>query len=880
MNVKANVDTEITVSTDWAETLDTSVNPDFLELEHSVKEWEVIRKTKKHSAALESSVTAAGQNVTINQYNIVHQHFGWNPEAPVEQQGQYEPDVILGPARSDTSPEQVEPMEVSQPEPEVVSQPEPEEVSQPEPEEVSQPEPEVVSQPEPEVVSQPEPQATSPVVETAQVQPDVAPVPAKPDTPSSTVEEVTLPASPAVERMSEEQKAQEFVENMRKLNDQIRPDSNWRVMLTKEQMDMFARMDELRRTSSSSASPFEIQVWWSHDDAFDPKAERKRQRKQNRELKKKRKQLEKLKKQKEKWAKLAEEVAALETEVTNISNHINYNTEKIWVLDQINRALSTWSYINTPLAFLPERPLVVDIFNNYSQLRYAPMITVDNKWKKYEVYNWQAIWTAQESARYYWRCWKPSAWAQWIAEHTKMSESQASSMVNTLSTVWVLAWAFFALRWMFTEKWADGERHFSFSFWKIATAVASWLWIKYLSEMTTWKWPLQLISDIWNNGFDSVDWPWDGSSSSSSSSAPFETGWIETVAMNQSMVQFVLLWVPFSELVQCCKASWGTLNEIQLDKLVPLLQLRQQQAEAAGDKKASDRLKTQIKAVQSIQNNEWAKKALNESIKRMNISSTEIANPDNATNTLNDRLGGDTTKYNTLEQYLNENNLKIRPDKTTEVINAIFWNDKELTRDKLNDMKEDWYFVPNEATDALYGELNRLNITDESKRAFHAAFEKFSKDSKYSDWISLSVEGDKLKLKHWKSDILLNTDLTVDWFVNSWNEKIKLKSEEELIKLWLYVTALKNSPEIDWAGGTKVDLSKSNDENYPFDLEILGWAHLIFKWVDRSKISEMVWISDTPFTNFNWLPTIFWSWDNRDFFIKYLNRLWKEDHPS
>jgi hypothetical protein len=41
-----------------------------------------------------------------------------------------------------------------------------------------------------------------------------------------------------------------------------------------------------------------------------------------------------------------------------------------------------------------------------------------------------------------------------------------------------------------------------------------------------------------------------------------------------------------------------------LDKLVPLLQLRQQQAEAAGDKKASDRLKTQIKAVQSIQSNE------------------------------------------------------------------------------------------------------------------------------------------------------------------------------------------------------------------------------------------------------------------------------------
>jgi hypothetical protein len=36
------------------------------------------------------------------------------------------------------------------------------------------------------------------------------------------------------------------------------------------------------------------------------------------------------------------------------------------------------------------------------------------------------------------------------------------------------------------------------------------------------------------------------------------------------------------------------------------------------------------------------------------------------------------------------------------------------------------------------------------------------------------------------------------------------------------VTALKNSPEIDWAGGTKVDLSKSSDENYPFDLEILG----------------------------------------------------------
>jgi hypothetical protein len=48
-------------------------------------------------------------------------------------------------------------------------------------------------------------------------------------------------------------------------------------------------------------------------------------------------------------------------------------------------------------------------------------------------------------------------------------------------------------------------------------------------------------------------------------------------------------------------------------------------------------------------------------------------------------------------------------------------------------LKEDGYFVPNEATDALYGELNKLNITDESKRAFHAAFEKYSKDSKYSE---------------------------------------------------------------------------------------------------------------------------------------------------
>jgi hypothetical protein len=123
-----------------------------------------------------------------------------------------------------------------------------------------------------------------------------------------------------------------------------------------------------------------------------------------------------------------------------------------------------------------------------------------------------------------------------------MSEKQAASMVNTLSTVGIIAWAIFALKWMFSEKWEDGKSHFSFNWKRIWTAALVWAWAYYWSQAATWKGPLELISHIWNNGFDSVDWPWDGSSSSSSSSAPFETGWIETVAMNQSMVQFVLLW--------------------------------------------------------------------------------------------------------------------------------------------------------------------------------------------------------------------------------------------------------------------------------------------------------------------------------------------------
>jgi hypothetical protein len=67
----------------------------------------------------------------------------------------------------------------------------------------------------------------------------------------------------------------------------------------------------------------------------------------------------------------------------------------------------------------------------------------------------------------------------------------------------------------------------------------------------------------------------------------------------------------------------------------------------------------------------------------------------------------------------------------------------------------------------------------------------------------------------------------------------------------LFVTTLKNRPEIDWAGGTKVDLSKATDENYPFELASLGVPKIIFKSIDRWRIDNVTKSPDfNDFTSF------------------------------
>jgi hypothetical protein len=56
---------------------------------------------------------------------------------------------------------------------------------------------------------------------------------------------------------------------------------------------------------------------------------------------------------------------------------------------------------------------------------------------------------------------------------------------------------------------------------------------------------------------------------------------------------------------------------------------------------------------------------------------------------------------------------------------------------------------------------------------------------------------------------------------------------------------------------------------------------IIFKSIDRWRIDNVTRSPDfNDFTSFWWISSLFWSLDNRDFLVKYLNKLWKEDHPS
>ena len=116
-------------------------------------------------------------------------------------------------------------------------------------------------------------------------------------------------------------------------------------------------------------------------------------------------------------------IAKLEEQLASVKNDNNYYYSKASLLEQINAALDLGIYINTPIAFLKQTPLIVDIYKNRKKIKGNAKTEISSQGKMVDVYN-QAVITGQvhEVGNYVQSCGGYANVAeQWLHENTKMS---------------------------------------------------------------------------------------------------------------------------------------------------------------------------------------------------------------------------------------------------------------------------------------------------------------------------------------------------------------------------------------------------------------------------------------------------------------------------
>ena len=198
--------------------------------------------------------------------------------------------------------------------------------------------------------------------------------------------------------------------------------------------------------------------------------------------------------------------------------------------------------------------------------------------------------------------------------------------------------------------------------------------------------------------------------------------------------------------------------------------------------------------------------------------------------------------------------------------------------DKVFDkLKEEGCFIPN-PEDSRYKEISKLNVSNEKKIKVYEAYKKLCDEWTEYGNIKLEVVNDKIQITSWEKSsteehkILLNMDNTIDNLVNAWGDKIKFGTEEELIRMWLFVNYLRTT----W-------WKESTDAAHKKDPFVLGsplklWDDIQFMapWEAKKVLSSAVPFFSEMAKKF---PTIE-EGNKREFLVKYLNNLWEKEHTT
>ncbi len=679
-----------------------------------------------------------------------------------------------------------------------------------------------------------------------------------PETKSTTPQTSSEEKSETHEQKAEltlDQKAQEVTKCLEELSKTVKPDEQGRILLTTEQLNEFDRIDSLlaQPQQSITMAPISERTLLVQDK----KARKEVIKSLNKEIRAEKKAKADLKK-----------IADLEEKLAQAKNSNNYQYQKASVLEQINQALETGVYINTPIAFLEQNPLIIDLYKNKNKIKSEVKTMLSYQGKPVEIYN-QALLQKDFHKNfdpvntYVQTCGGYANIAEKaLHENTKMSPWQARNAVNTLTTIGMIGAAILVGKRLFTNK----EWKFGFSLGKIATAIGLPMLANYASQAATGKWLLENINTFRRTGVA----PWN-------SKAFDQATGIEKIAVNQSMLQFVLLGVPFSALAQCSSPAMGNITHIDTGKLKDYYTWELEKAKANQDRKTESILKSQLAALESIINNQGNEKRFQQEIEKMQLKAEDLANPSSAQNNLNERLYQDSEAFKQLENYCTQYQLTVNEEKRQELEQRIFTS-KQLSESDFKKMQEEGLLLPHDVT---FQSIKKLELPDSEKLTLYNTYKTMAGKANIEK-LNLEVnDTESIILKAYGQEIKLNMkQKRLEGFVDATGNKIPIGSAEELLHIGLLVSMLKNDHNTRWE---TPDLQKQNDENYPFSLSSTRYdrifQNIIFKHNNGTEItilSDRIPILSTMDRKF---PTIE-AEQNRRFFVKYLNALWKQEHPT
>ena len=567
-----------------------------------------------------------------------------------------------------------------------------------------------------------------------------------------------------------------------------------------------------------------------------------------------------------KASKDLKKIRDLQEKLAQVSNHNNYNLNVMNSLSGINSVLQNGTYLDSTFQIPREQKFALELIKKRDLLRSWAVVPLTIDGRTVEVYNGAFVGQSLQTWLRIDNCNQPvNILEKFLTENTKMDLGQARSATKTITTVGVLAGAFYGLKWLLGNTDKEGNRSFGLSPKKFLGAAAVLLWGNMASQMATGRGALDLINEFWRTGNNPF------TSETYEKAQP-----IEQISLDQTALQMALLGVPYAQLSQFTSPKSWPISSIDL---ASLQRYYEAQMLIAKQNQLNDKIQqigAQISAIKDIINNPNATQLLNQNLANMNIQAQELANPENAGLTLDELLYQNSNNRKILETYMETNNLMIAPGKKQELMSKIIAKWTVLTDPIMVSLKDDGLLIPNIPENA---EIAKLNLTPDQKQALEGAFRNLSKKSEFKN-IQLSALNDQeIKLKSDSGGVTLNAKtLTIPGLVNSAGQELQMQNHEELLHIGLFINQTKAKFWNQMPDHTK----KQDKDGRPFAQphgrnNFTAWQGIIFK---GALSTEEVLTSTIPsWDEMNKYPTIE-KGDGRDFLINYLNTQWKKDHPT